>query len=321
MRSLSFSLVVCTFVAASSLLPARSAKGIILADQWWRNKSAPTGSFANSGWQWQGNWGAFSGTPIGKNYFITASHVGGAVGQSLVLKGVSYQTTAMYDDPSSDLRIWKTSKSFSSWAPIYTLGGEANKTAVLFGRGTQRGNGVYVGSSLKGWTWGPQDQVRSWGRNKIKGFTNGGAGLGDMLTFSFDRSGSGDHLTYEGVTSAGDSSGAVFVNSYGTWKLAGINYSIEGPFSTSSAGSKFLGAIYDKGGLYYNGAKITDTWSDLPGSMYATRIASHSSWINNVLAGRVAAGAAVPSTLVPEPIGAGLLAAIGMAWSLKRRRR
>ena len=79
-------------------------------------------------------------------------------------------------------------------------------------------------------------------------------------------------------TSAGDSSGAVFVNSYGTWKLAGINYSIEGPFSTTAGGTKFLGAIFDKGGLYYNSSKIYDGAADAPESFYATRVSAHASW-------------------------------------------
>src|SRR5438477_8473342 len=142
----------------------RTASGIILYDHWYRNKSAPTGTIANSGWQWEGNWGQFTGTPIGKNYFMTASHVGGGVGQSLVLNGVSYPSVAMYDDPSSDLRIWKTSKAFSSWAPIYSLQGEIGKTAVLMGRGTPRGSDVNVNGSLHGWQWAAPDNRLSWGQ-------------------------------------------------------------------------------------------------------------------------------------------------------------
>src|SRR5438067_85648 len=132
------------------------ARAIILVDKTYRNKSAPTGTLAGSGWQWQGNWGAFTGTPIAKNYFIAASHIGGSVGQTLTLNGKSYTTTAMFDDPNSDLRIWKTSQSFSSWAPIYTGSGEVGKTAVLFGRGTARGSAVNVNGSIHGWPWGAQ---------------------------------------------------------------------------------------------------------------------------------------------------------------------
>src|SRR4051812_23347426 len=181
--------------AVGSMLIAPSAHAIVLADQWYRNKSAPTGTLANSGWQYEGNWGAFTGTPIGKNYFVTASHVGGAVGQSLSLGGVSYPTVAMYDDPSTDLRIWKTSKSFSKWAPLYTAGAEIGKTGVVMGRGTARGSDVKVGSVLKGWQWGATDGKLSWGQNKLKGVTNGGSGIGEALTFTFDRSGQGDHAS------------------------------------------------------------------------------------------------------------------------------
>src|SRR3954469_3497869 len=138
------SAVVLLALMFSSLFVVRPAHGIVLTDKWYRNKLAPTGTLANSGWQYEGNWASFTGTPIAKNYFVTASHVGGSVGQSLTLKGVSYPTVAMYDDPATDLRIWKTSKSFSSWAPLYSGGAEIGKTGVIMGRGTARGSDVRV---------------------------------------------------------------------------------------------------------------------------------------------------------------------------------
>ena len=45
------------------------------------NTSAPTDELANSGWQYQGLWGNFTGTPIAPQFFVTARHVGGEVGQ------------------------------------------------------------------------------------------------------------------------------------------------------------------------------------------------------------------------------------------------
>ena len=42
------------------------------------NAAAPTGSLTNSGWQYQGTWLAYLGTPIAPRYFITAKHVGGS---------------------------------------------------------------------------------------------------------------------------------------------------------------------------------------------------------------------------------------------------
>src|SRR5439155_11197840 len=44
------------------------------------NTTAPTGALIDSGWQYQGAWGVYLGTPISSNFFITGAHVGGRVG-------------------------------------------------------------------------------------------------------------------------------------------------------------------------------------------------------------------------------------------------
>src|SRR6266516_2228032 len=84
------------------------------------NTTAPTGPLTNSGWQYEGIWGGFLGTPIAPKYFITAEHVFVPVGQTFVFDGVPYTTTAMYDDPDSDLRIWRICGAFPEYAQIYT---------------------------------------------------------------------------------------------------------------------------------------------------------------------------------------------------------
>jgi len=43
------------------------------------NTLPPGGNLTNSGWQFEGLWGGFLGTPIAPNYFIAAQHVGGSV--------------------------------------------------------------------------------------------------------------------------------------------------------------------------------------------------------------------------------------------------
>src|SRR5438445_3426500 len=133
------------------------------------NTSAPTGAPAGSGWQYQGQFGAFLGTVIGSNYFITAKHIGGSVGQTFTFGGVSYTTTAVFPDSSSDLQIWQVSGTFPSRAQIYSgeAGTEPNANLVVFGRGTQRGDAVFVGSDSHpgGWLWGTSDGVERWGTN------------------------------------------------------------------------------------------------------------------------------------------------------------
>src|SRR5437763_13867716 len=71
------------------------------------NTNAPTGALTNSGWQYQGAWGPYLGTPVAARYFVTASHVGGAVGDVFHFRGIDYPTTALFDDPNSDLRLWR----------------------------------------------------------------------------------------------------------------------------------------------------------------------------------------------------------------------
>ena len=133
----------------------------------------------------------------------------------------------MFDDPNSDLRIWKTSGTFTSYATLYTGSSEVGKTAVLFGRGISSAAAINIGGTTHGWMWGASDSKLSWGENKIKAVVNGGVGIGEAIDYSFDRSGHGDHVSNEGVTSAGDSSGGVFINSSGKWELAAINYSVD----------------------------------------------------------------------------------------------
>src|SRR5688572_6038536 len=96
------------------------------------NTTAPTasefaGNLLNSGWQFQGQIGNYLGTPIAPNYFITAGHLNYAVGTTFTYDSNVYTTDAMYDDPASDLRIYRVTTPFSSYAPLYTNSDEVGK--------------------------------------------------------------------------------------------------------------------------------------------------------------------------------------------------
>src|SRR5437899_757921 len=71
------------------------------------NTTPPGGTLANSGWQWEGKFGAVPGTAVGSNFIITVMHVGGFIGQGFVFNGngLTYHTVAYWDDPASDLRL------------------------------------------------------------------------------------------------------------------------------------------------------------------------------------------------------------------------
>jgi len=260
------------------------------------NTNAPAGSLTNSGWQYEGLWGNYLGTPIGPKYFITAGHVGGGLGAPFVFHGVTYTTTAVYDDPSSDLRIWRICGTFPDYAQIYTNSDEVSRSFVVLGRGTQRGAAVTTTNELfvvktNGWMWGPGDGVQRWGENTVAGTVNGdgllGSGLGVLLQATFDKTGGANecHL------SVGDSAGGLFIQDGAVWKLAGINDAVDGPYNTTNTGSGFSAAIFDERGLYKMGTAGWVLQPDIPpnqaqpGSFYATRISAHVNWINSVING------------------------------------
>jgi len=317
-------LVLAVAICASLLGFVSRADAVILYRSAIRNKTAPTGSEVNSGWQWEGKWaGAFVGTPIAPHYFLTASHLGGAVGGAITFQGKNFTTTAGYDDPITDLKIYKVNGTFSTYAPIYTLNSEVGKKAMVFGRGTGRGNAVVKNGVTKGWQWATQDGVMSWGDNNVSSTLDGGSGYGQLMKFTFSRTG----LYNEGALSTGDSGGGVFINDGGKWKLAGINYLVEGPFSLTQGGATFNASLFDKGGLYLNGnSPITDTTADVPGAWYATRVSSRSSWIKSIIGTVPIASSAFSlgdlgvTSAVPEPASIGLIA-VGATVLVRRRRR
>ncbi len=245
-------------------------------------------------WQYEGQWGGFLGTAIAPNYFITAAHVGGGVGQGFNYQGNSYTTVGSYALAGTDLTIWQVDHSFSSYAQIYRGNDEVGKDLVVIGRGTQRGSEVMVGSQAQGWNWGGGDGVQRWGENTV---ASAGTlpGYWQMLSATFD-AGAGPN---EAHLSGGDSGGAVFILNGSTWELAGINYAVDGPYSLTAGGASFIAAMHDQTGLYdgVSGDPLAG-----PGAFYATRISSYQNWIDGI-------------TAVPEPttmiVGALLLLPFG----------
>jgi hypothetical protein len=107
--------------------------------------------------------------------------------------------------------------------------------------------------------------------------------MGDFLQCDFNASGGAD----EAHLSVGDSGGGVFIKDGAVWKLAGINYSVDGPFSIDGSGAGFFAAIFDEGGLYQtegtNWVQTLDGPIDVPSSFYSTRVSAHQTWITNTL--------------------------------------
>lgn len=250
------------------------------------NTTAPTEEYAGSGWQYQGDWYSVLGTPVAPNYFLSAAHVGGSVGAIFVYDSQVYTTTAVFDDPNSDLRLWQVAGTFSTYAPIYTGNAELGQELVIFGRGSQRGAVVGLSGEDKGWSWGTGDDTRRWGTNVVSNiYSTENYGI-SLLGMDFNAdSGNPNEANY----STGDSGGAVFINDNGTWKIAGINSWADGPYGLTSTPfeNAFYGSLYETDGFY---GDTLNGWEEVsgPGISYATRVSTSQAWISEI-------------TGVPEP--------------------
>lgn len=276
------------------------------------NTTAPRRELAGSGWQYQGIFGSFLGTAIAPNFFITAAHVGGAVGGVFTFQGVPHALLEAYNDPFSDLIIWRVDGQFPIFAPLYSTSSEAGQHLVAIGRGTQRGGEVIKNTTLRGWFWGPGDGVQRWGENVVTSVVSGGP-LNDYVYATFDSNGLADecHL------SAGDSGGAIFIQEGGVWKLAGINYAVDDLYTSSTGDGIFDAAVFDARDFYSQNPdgsfSLIAGPLPVPTGFYASRISSKLAWIYSVIDPTGDADGNGVSNLVeythslnaPNPVGAG----------------
>jgi hypothetical protein len=309
-RSLLLGLAVLT-------LSDRAAQAVIVLGGDGRNELAANQSANGIASDLQANYGAYLATPISANYFITAAHIlGYNTGETAVTTtnaanvSTSHTIVSVSQIPGTDLALGQVSVPFTSYASIYNPSADGalltNDPLTVFGRGTSRGS-VFTAANApaggNGWLWGTDDQAKSWGTNNVEGLVadNNGA---QYLVANFDNNGQ----STEGTLSVGDSGGGVFIFKNGTWRLAGVNSSVE-LFRQTANGPDLNAAIYNGGGLYEETDTNVWTYQDpngpaVPQSWYASYVASQLGYINNT---------------IPEPASLSLLAVGGVM--LARRRR
>jgi hypothetical protein len=327
-------LVACVGGVLGSVLDARAVI-IYSSTTPTRNTSASSSDQGLSAWNYEAFWGSFLATPIDPTHFIAAQHVGVPNPAQITIRDPSnpshlmtYPVNAASEasDPGSDLCIFTLASGNSfptnAYAPLYNAavdGSEVGKTLTVIGRGTPPGAEVRVGGILKGWQWGSYDGAESWGQNIVTGFSRyNSVSATSVLYFDFDSNG----IANEGSYSLDDSSGGVFINVGGQWKLAGINWSVSSPWSYTGDATDpgFNASIFDARGLYYKNAKnvwtpVPDVGLLVPGDSFASRISDRLSWIEGVL-----------SQPVPEPgafvlAGSGLLLTAILGWFRRRRQK
>ncbi len=279
------SLVAIAFLVAAFLCgTAPKASAIILyrSGDPTANTTAPTGTLANSGWQWEGIFGDYLGTAIAPHYFITAQHIGFADGK-FTYRGVTYNTLAHFDDPDSDLRIFQIDGTLPDYAPLFAGKSEVGEHCVAIGRGKQRGGQLNVNGAFRGWNWGATDTVQRWGENTVAAIKPLPPG-GDMVYATFDKNG----LPNECHLANGDSGGALFVDDGGVWKLAGIHYDVDSVYTSPQRQGILFAAIFDERGLYDENSNLITGDAPVPSGFYSTRIASHIAWVDSILEPRLA---------------------------------
>ena len=270
-------------IAAALLLTAPAGRAVTFmttADPTF-NTTPPTGALAGSGWQYEASFGPFLATAIGQHHFLTVKHIG-VPSNAFVYQGATYTIVNSYDDPGSELRMFEVAETVPTYAPLYSRSDELGRDIVVIGRGTQRGNPVYVGSSLLGWEWGNGDMVQRWGENQIS------EANGYTLYATFDQNGK----LNEAHLSSGDSGGAIFINDGGVWKLAGISFAVDGPFATTSGGATFDATLFDARGLYDSIGRPISSSAPAPSGFYALRVSAQLPWITSIL---------YPGVVTPTP--------------------
>lgn len=252
------------------------------------NTTAPEGPLTNSGWQLQGYWSFFLGTPIASNYFITARHVSGTTNENFIFEGKAYSPTIAFHHPVADLTVWRVDGVFTNFAELYQGSDEVGKPLVVLGRGLQRGSEIRLNGELRGWHWGPADGRMRWGENLVAAITDQ---LGNPIIASnrveclraIFRTNAGPN---EAHLSNSDSGGAVFILEDGRWKLAGINFSVDGKYHTNNTGKGFDATIFDERGLYKGSERRWEYQYGMeiqPGGFYATRISAYREWIERII--------------------------------------
>jgi hypothetical protein len=262
------------------------------------NTTPPTDEAEARAWHLQGIWRTCQGTPIAPRWFLSAKHIGGAIGDAFTIQGKTHYAIARILDPESDLVLWGVTDSFQDHAALFSDDDEIGLRMLVFGRGAVRGNPVFLetGKSheLKGWERGSGQAVMRWGENIVTQIADDPIliqkGLGQLIGAEFNRNG----LPDEAGLSPCDSGGGMFLWQENKWKLAAISYGAGGKYNTHQEGEGFIAMLFDGGGFYVytnEDCEGEGTWEfiednevDQPSSIWGTRIQYRSSWIEENIA-------------------------------------
>lgn len=337
-------LIIASFATlATATTVLRPANAIIQYGSQRRAITAPTGAYADSGWQHTGLiLNSSIAWPISPNWALQAQHTtgGNQLGNLITLNGVEHTIVESVQYPGSDLALVRVDNPFATWAPMYDGSDEQGRETMVIGRGFNVKDqpiislgGHDVGHTLKN-ADEDGDHVLAWGRNAVAEtkIINVGGVIGDTLYMTYDKpkldDGSPNPNSVggeEATAGFGDSGGGIFIQQGGQWRLAGVIWAIDaGIFYDETAGGPYLGAISDYRDMWVDNGKGGREYVDGPdpigAGFYATRVSTYRDFIDTTTKQTRGIGA----TVVPEA-GTGLLAVLGvgclaLGTTLARRR-
>lgn len=194
--------------AVGSLAFAPKARGVVVTGL------APMSQPASG---WVGTWNGSSCVAVGPYWFVTAKHVGGSVGQNVVMRGVTYRSVEIRQHPTYDVQVIRVAEATPGYHMLAMNAGLGDP-CVLGGWGVTGGSAL---ANNAGYDWNGARQ-ETWGANMIEGD-------GNLLAVRFDAPSAPESVPFEAIFAVNDSGAGLFV--YGTGgelELAGIAVSVMG---------------------------------------------------------------------------------------------
>ena len=284
--------ISCLFVLGLSLLMSGQARAIIVFQDPGRLTTRPTlAGGVNPGWQYVGNYGSFTGIPIGPRAWVTATHLTGtSIGAAGTLNynnagqsgATNYASTlAGFQGDLAVMTLNAGQPSFTAWAPVWTdpTNLTTGVSVYMYGRGTERGSPI-----TNGWGWGSGASALSYGTNNVDGFfADPNFNNSILIALDFNQANGNTVPNTEGIFSVGDSGGAEFGYNpaTGRWELIGVNSYVD--TVQNASGGTVQGAIYDARGYYYTNGQGQLTAiagpNPVPLSSYATAVSDKISFL------------------------------------------
>lgn len=263
-----------TLAAAAALItacaptPARAV--LLFGGDGSPNLSAPTGQYANSGYDnaaFYLNYNIDPNVctwPISPTWAIRAQHTVQEGTGSILQDGIPHTIVRTVNLPGTDLALSEVDTPFPRYSQMYQGVAAPGSEEMIFGHGFQnKGAPIYTPGTtdhLAGWTFANTYNQYGWGRNLLQETTNVqiGSSVTNCLYSTFnaptldDGTPNPQFLGNDEATAAfGDSSGGVFIKQDGVWKLAGCIYAIDaGVYTEPNGTTPWTGAIFDARGMY-----------------------------------------------------------------------